>query len=176
MGFVSMVILLPMYIRAKNHSVCMYIIWTSVLCLVYSINSIIWDNNVVNWAPVWCDISSRSITAAWCGTQTGMICIVRRLYRIMTLKAAEQSNRQARFDLIIDLSIGIGLPMLMLPLQYIVDSNRFAIIEDIGCFPATVFTPASIPIYGMWGSIFGLVSALYGGSTDHSCCYQIENS
>lgn len=31
--------------------------WTGLSCLVFFINSIIWNNNIVNRAPVWCDIS-----------------------------------------------------------------------------------------------------------------------
>lgn len=39
-----------------NVGVCLYIIWTALGCLNSFINSIIWKNNMVNWAPVWCDI------------------------------------------------------------------------------------------------------------------------
>jgi hypothetical protein len=30
--------------------------WTALASLNFFINSIIWNGNVVNWAPVWCDI------------------------------------------------------------------------------------------------------------------------
>ena len=34
----------------------MYMIWTALGCLVHFVDSIVWNGNVVNWAPVWCDI------------------------------------------------------------------------------------------------------------------------
>jgi len=35
---------------------CMYMIWTGLACLNQFINSIIWNGNAIDFAPVWCDI------------------------------------------------------------------------------------------------------------------------
>ena len=37
---------------------CMFMIWTALTCLVYFVDSIVWNGNAINWAPVWCDIGT----------------------------------------------------------------------------------------------------------------------
>lgn len=39
-----------------NAGTCLFIFWTGLSSLVWFVNSIVWDGNVVNWTPVWCDI------------------------------------------------------------------------------------------------------------------------
>ena len=43
-------------LAAWNTGTCLYMIWTGIGCLIGFINSIVWNRNVGNWAPVWCDI------------------------------------------------------------------------------------------------------------------------
>lgn len=78
----------------------------------------------------------------------------------------------------IDLVIGLGLPLLQIPLresivllhfsfllivlaEFIVQGHRFDIWEDIGCYPTIVNTPAAYPLSFIWPTIIGLVSAVY---------------
>lgn len=42
---------------AWNAGTCMFMIWTGLMCLIFFINSIIWKDNAINVAPVYCDIS-----------------------------------------------------------------------------------------------------------------------
>jgi pheromone a factor receptor len=42
---------------AWNMGTVIYMGWTSVSLLIYFINSVVWDGNIDNVAPVWCDIS-----------------------------------------------------------------------------------------------------------------------
>jgi Pheromone A receptor len=41
---------------ASNRGTCFYIVWAALGCLSQFINSVIWNKNVINRAPVWCDI------------------------------------------------------------------------------------------------------------------------
>ena len=43
-------------VSAWNTGTCLYMIWTGLACLNQFINSVVWNGNAVNWAPVWCDI------------------------------------------------------------------------------------------------------------------------
>ncbi|EGO24462.1 hypothetical protein SERLADRAFT_449243, partial [Serpula lacrymans var. lacrymans S7.9] len=167
LGFFSTVILMPMHFRAKdlNVGVLLFVVWTSILCLVFSVNSIVWNNSMADVAPAWCDISSRLITASTTGNQTALLCIVRCLYRIVTMKVMNQSSSEVRIDLLINLSLGIGTPLLLLVFQYIVVSHRYVILEDIGCFPAIAVTTLGIPLYRIWPIIIALVSSVYAGLT-----------
>ena len=55
-GLTLSVIPLLWHLGSRNVGTCMYAVWTALACLVYFVNSIIWDGNTVNRAPVWCDI------------------------------------------------------------------------------------------------------------------------
>lgn len=47
---------------AWNTGTCLFMAWTGLACLNSFVNSIVWNGNVINWAPVWCDIS-RSLSS-----------------------------------------------------------------------------------------------------------------
>ena len=48
---------LKLTISAWNVGTPLFLAWAGLGCLFLGINSIIWNHNTVNWAPVWCDIS-----------------------------------------------------------------------------------------------------------------------
>ena len=50
---------------AWNTGTCLYMIWTGLACLIQFINSIVWRSNVINWAPVWCDICRHFRSCSW---------------------------------------------------------------------------------------------------------------
>lgn len=35
--------------------------WTGIACLNVFVNSIVWNGNAINWAPVWCDICKSKV-------------------------------------------------------------------------------------------------------------------
>ena len=57
-GLTLSVIPLWWHLESRNVGTCMYMIWTALACLVQLVNSIVWDGNTVNRAPVWCDIGT----------------------------------------------------------------------------------------------------------------------
>jgi multidrug transporter EmrE-like cation transporter len=56
LGFLLVCVPLPWHWQARNAGTCLYMIWTGIGCLNVFINSIIWANDAVNYAPIWCDI------------------------------------------------------------------------------------------------------------------------
>jgi len=57
-GFFLAVVPLYWHLEAWNVGTCMYMIWTALACLVSFVDSIVWNGNAINWAPVWCDIGT----------------------------------------------------------------------------------------------------------------------
>ena len=55
-GFFLSVIPLWWHLGSRNVGTYMYGVWTAIACLVHFVDSIVWDGNTVNQAPVWCDI------------------------------------------------------------------------------------------------------------------------
>ncbi|KAF9052582.1 pheromone receptor [Rhodocollybia butyracea] len=161
LGFILPLIPLPWHLQAWNSGTCYFIIWASIACLNQFVNSIIWNGNVINSAPVWCDISIRITMATTAGLPSSSFCIVRRLYGIASLRTATITRAEKRRAIIIDSLICVLGPLIYLALQYIVQGHRFNIFENIGCTPALY---DSLPLYFItysWSIVFGLASFVY---------------
>jgi len=56
LGFILVLMPLPLHLQAWNSGTCFYVFWTSIACLNQFINSVVWASDAINRAPVWCDI------------------------------------------------------------------------------------------------------------------------
>ncbi|KAF5381864.1 hypothetical protein D9757_008343 [Collybiopsis confluens] len=161
-GFVLSMIPLPWHLEAWNTGTCLYMIWTGLACLNQFINSIIWTGNVINWAPVWCDISTRFMIGSAVAIPAASLVINRRLYYIATANAVTITKAEKRRAVMVDLGIGVGIPVLQMILQYIDQGHRFNLFEDVGCFPFTYNTWVAYIVVVTWPLILGLASITYG--------------
>ncbi|KAI0776712.1 pheromone A receptor-domain-containing protein [Trametes elegans] len=161
LGAVVALVPLPWHFQAWNAGTCLFMIWTSIACLNLAINSIVWSNNVLNTAPVWCDISSRIVVAAGVALPAASLCIQRRLYNIASIKSVSITHAEKRKGMIVDIAIGVGIPLLQIVFQYIVSGHRFDIFEGIGCSPYTYITPLAYPFALLWPLVISLISACY---------------
>jgi pheromone a factor receptor len=112
--------------------------------------------------------------------------INRRLYKIATRSVTFLSDAEKRRDLYIDLAVGIGIPILQLPMRAsatsppppavalhrlcltsftdaIVEGHRFDIYEDVGCYPDVYNTPLAFIFVYIWPLAINLVTAVYAG-------------
>ncbi|KDQ50789.1 hypothetical protein JAAARDRAFT_185818 [Jaapia argillacea MUCL 33604] len=160
-AFVVVLIPFPWHLQAWNTGTCLYMAWTALQCLNSSINSILWNNNIVNWAPVFCDISTKLSIGANIGVPAASLCINRRLYIISQVRVVSTSRSEKRLSVYIDLAIGLGLPMLIMALSYIVQGHRFNINEDIGCGAALYNTALTFPLVYCWPLLLSCISAVY---------------
>jgi pheromone a factor receptor len=114
---------------AWNTGTCMFMVWTALGCLTSCINSIVWNKNVINRAPVYCDIgktlmgcsSKRSLTDSTvtriqAGLNVAMpacsLCINRRLYKIASSNPVMATREEKRRAVVVDLLICLGIPIL----------------------------------------------------------------
>ena len=91
--------------------------WTGLACLNLFINSIVWNDNAINWAPVWCDISSKLIVGVAVAIPAASLCINRRLYHIASVKSVTVTKAEKRRQVMVDLAIGLGLPVMEMVLR-----------------------------------------------------------
>ncbi|KAF4611600.1 hypothetical protein D9613_004065 [Agrocybe pediades] len=161
LGFVLVLIPLPWHLQALNSGTCLFMIWTAIGCLNQFVNSVVWHGNIIDWAPIWCDISTRLTVGIAVAIPAASLCINRRLYKIATCNKATITYAEKKRAVLIDLSIGLGLPLLQMILQIIVQGHRYDIWEDIGCLPTTVNTPPAYPLSFVWPNVISLVSAVY---------------
>lgn len=152
---------LPWHLESWNVGTCLYMIWAGLQSLIMGINSIIWRSNVINSAPVWCDITTRFIVGASVAIPACSLCINRRLYHIASISSVTKTKADKRRDIMIDLAIGLGLPILQIILYYIPQGHRFNILEEVGCWPTVYNTPVAFALVYTWPLIIGCVSAYY---------------
>lgn len=136
-------------------------IWTAAACLNQFVNTVVWRNNAINWAPVWCDISSRLIVATSVAIPAASLTITRRLYKISRVQTVVSSQKEKRREMAIDLGLCVGLPVLVMILYYFVQGHRFDIFEQIGCFPVAVNTAPTYVLVWMWPLLLGVISMVY---------------
>ncbi|KAG8215487.1 STE3-domain-containing protein [Butyriboletus roseoflavus] len=153
-------------------------IWTSLICLIFFINSVVWNSDVINRAPVWCDIcrcstvftfeaaltlraATKLIIGGAVAIPAASLCINRRLYQIASVQSVTKTRAQKRRDIMIDLAIGLGIPLLEMILHVVVQSHRFLLLEEFGCLPFTWNTPLAYPLVWVWPIVIGLVSGSY---------------
>ncbi|KAJ7643171.1 pheromone B alpha 1 receptor [Mycena polygramma] len=160
-GFLCSAIPLPWHLEAWNTGTCLYMIWTALACLVFFIDSVVWSGNTIDWSPTWCDISTHFLNGFNLAIPACSLCINRRLYQIASVRSVRKSKAEKRKAIIIDLAIGLGLPLLQIPLQYIVQGHRYNIFEDIGCLGETFETPVALVLFHLPPILVGLVSAFY---------------
>ncbi|KAF8143356.1 pheromone A receptor-domain-containing protein [Mycena galopus ATCC 62051] len=160
-AFLCSTIPLPWHLEAWNTGTCLYMIWTALANLILFINSIIWNGNVLDSAPVWCDISTHFQAGFNLAIPACSLCINRRLYHISSVRTVTKTRAEKRRAIWEDLAIGLGLPLLQIPLQYIVQGHRYNIFEDIGCLGETYETPVAIVLYHLPPILVGCVSAVY---------------
>ncbi|KAJ7455562.1 pheromone A receptor-domain-containing protein [Mycena latifolia] len=160
-GFLCSTIPLPWHLEAWNTGTCLYMLWTGFACLIFFVDSIVWSNNMIDWSPAWCDFSTHFLNGFNLAIPACSLCINRRLYQIASVRSVTKTRAEKHRAIMIDLAIGLGLPILQIPLQYIVQGHRYNIFEDIGCLGETYETPVAIVLFHLPPILVGLVSAVY---------------
>jgi len=167
-GFVLCAIPFYWHLEAWNTGTCLYMAWAGIGCLVQCVNSIIWNNNVIIRAKVYCDIAIRIQVALNVAIPACSLCINRRLYKITNMKAVMITRSEKRRAIVIDLLIGIGIPILQMILHYIVSGHRFNLYEDFGPSYSAVLRPPTFFLIYAWPLVIGCVSLVYCVLTIHT--------
>jgi len=160
-AFVMCAIPFYWHLEAWNTGTCLYMAWTGLGCFMQCINSIVWNNNMIDKAPIYSDIVARIQAALNVAIPACSLCINRRLYKIATIKAVMVTRSEKRRGVIIDLLIGLGIPLLQMITQYIVSGHRYNIFEDFGPCLSIVLVPETFYLYYAWPVAIGCVSLVY---------------
>ncbi|KAJ8496377.1 hypothetical protein ONZ51_g1172 [Trametes cubensis] len=115
----------------------------------------------MDYAPVWCDITTRfelGCSVAVCSTA---LVINRRLYHIVHSSTISATRAKKRRDMLSDLAIGMGFPIAPIALYWFYEEHRFDIYEGVGCFPAIPNSFIQYILLLSWPILIGLVSGTY---------------
>ncbi|ADV24257.1 Pheromone receptor STE3p, putative [Cryptococcus gattii WM276] len=162
-GILLVLLPLPLHWRARNAGTLLLITWLFIANVIFFVNGIVWWNSYdLPSSPIWCDIASKLFIGVPVGISATSLCITRRLVMIASSTAVTINQRQKHIALAIDLFLGIGMPMLVMALHYIVQPHRVDIIEGYGCQPVTWPGIPALFAVTWWSPLLTIIAAGYG--------------
>jgi pheromone a factor receptor len=72
------------------------------------------------------------------------------------------TQRRKRIDMTIDLALGLGLPVVIMALSYVVQPHRYDIFEGFGCEYPVWSGVLAIFLVHWWTVLLGVISAGFG--------------
>ncbi|KAI0309274.1 pheromone A receptor-domain-containing protein [Amylostereum chailletii] len=162
-AFLVLLALLSNGVRQSwNTGVTMFGFWIFVVAVCIGVNTIVWSDNTNNSAPVWCDISSHLEVASNVGIPASSLVITHRLYKIIQRQAVEPRTKHMKYiELLFDLFLGLGLPILVTGFYYVVQGARFLILEEFGCSDAYDVSGLEVLIIDGWGIVLPIISIAF---------------
>ncbi|KAI0791955.1 pheromone A receptor-domain-containing protein [Abortiporus biennis] len=148
-------------VDAGNVGGLLYIWWIATLNLIQFINTVIWKDNAVNYAPGWCDFVVRYNHIGSIGIIVAGLVVARRTCLLAHGSYALQTWQDKRREMFIDLAIGLSVPAIQLILYWFMQGHRFDILGGIGCVGAMPVSILYITLYSIWPIIIGFFSAVY---------------
>ncbi|CAE6475099.1 unnamed protein product [Rhizoctonia solani] len=154
---------LPWHWRARNTATLSIIFWLTAINFTRGVNAIVWGGNVINKAPVWCDISAKIVIGGNVALPASTLCICRYLAQVASPRHAIANSSDKRRRMIFELCMCALLPAVGMALHYVVQGHRFDIIEDFGCNPTTYVSVAALFIVYLPPLILALGTLIYAG-------------
>ncbi|BGP27494.1 A1 mating-type pheromone receptor [Rhodotorula toruloides] len=163
LGIVFVLLPAAWHWTARNTATLLFIFWCMVTTVPMAINSIVWYDGVDIRAPVYCDIITKLRIGGDVGIPAATLCITRQLEAIAAARQAQFSAKDRYQRRIIDLSIGLGLPILVMIMHTVVQGHRYDIIQRVGCIPAVYWSLPAVFLVIIWPVILLLAAAVYAG-------------
>ncbi|KAI0310628.1 GPCR fungal pheromone mating factor [Amylostereum chailletii] len=137
--------------------------WLVVSTLITGVEAIVWRNDAENRAPGWCDFSSHIIAGSTVAIPACSLIIARRLHQIIQIRSVEPPTvTEKRLQLLVDLSLGLGLPIVVMGLYYIVQMSRYQVVEEVGCASITASDDGmTILLLNSWTILLPAISILF---------------
>ncbi|CEH12852.1 pheromone receptor [Ceraceosorus bombacis] len=127
-------------------------------------SAIIFPASTVDWSDSairWCDFAGAVQYIAPPGFTGGTLILLRRLEAIAATRQVSQTPKDKRNNLIIDLILGFGIPLIMLALRIIIQGHRMDIIPAYGCNPPVYVSIPQLFVHSLWQLVLSLVCVVY---------------
>nr|AEY62516.1 pheromone receptor a2 [Ustanciosporium gigantosporum] len=158
---ISALVPLPVQLRARNVGVVIMIGWTFVGIFNRGINALAFNQSLELSSVVGCDISAILERVWQLGLCCGCLSVLQSLERIASLRQAHLTHSDRRRQILFDLCIGLGLPLVQIPLFYIVQPHRLDLIESIGCSAPVYNSVPALFVYYLWRILISTFCAIY---------------
>ncbi|KAK6008830.1 hypothetical protein QM012_000733 [Aureobasidium pullulans] len=126
------------HLRNRNLAAVCMVFWIMLMNFLSIINVIIWpyiDMRDMYDGQGLCDVEVKLLGGRITGLNSALLCLLRALAAVLNTDKTllGPSKAQKRRNTAIELAWCVGLPLLTMVLQYIVQFNRFALIGVSGC-------------------------------------------
>ncbi|GAA5882530.1 hypothetical protein JCM1840_000649 [Sporobolomyces johnsonii] len=162
-GIFFLLLPIPWHWRARNTATLLYIFWCLVTIVPLALNSAIWYNRADLEAPVYCDIVTKLRVGGNVGIPASILCITRQLEAIAAARQAHFSAKDRRRRRLVDLAIGLGIPVLVMILHIVVQGHRYDIYQRVGCVVTVYWSLPTIFLVVIWPIVLLLAAAVYAG-------------
>ncbi|KAI0342441.1 STE3-domain-containing protein [Trametopsis cervina] len=159
----AILVWIPAYwhFKAGNVGCLLLITWIVTLSLMQVICNLVWRDNAYDMLPVWCEIVIRFRFAAGYGIPLADLIISRRLYLIANTKTVSNTRWDKRRAALVDLAIGLTLPIASMGLLWFIQGHRYDILEGYGPAVAIPPTAISLILQSVPIVVISLMSAIY---------------
>ncbi|KAG9687766.1 STE3-domain-containing protein, partial [Aureobasidium melanogenum] len=126
------------HLRNRNTAAVFMVFWIMLMNFISIINVIIWpyiDMRHMYDGQGLCDVEVKLLGGRITGLNAAVLCLLRALAAVLNTDKTllGPSKAQKRRNTAIELAWCVGLPLLTMVLQYIVQLNRFGLIGVSGC-------------------------------------------
>lgn len=152
--------------RVKNMPGCTMIVVIVIMNFFTWLNAILWSNDdISSWfnGHGLCDVEVivRTVCATLISTSTA--CLTRNLAQAVDADNPRlfETVSQRRRRHVVEVLFVFGIPLLQMPLHYIPQTNRYAIVTIYGCADVIDYSWPTIIINLIWPSFFAILNCYY---------------
>ncbi|EGG11666.1 STE3-like pheromone receptor [Melampsora larici-populina 98AG31] len=136
-------------------------IWVTLSNLIHAINSTVWRKDVINRAPIWCDLSSKIILIYSTGSICSCLCMARFLAYAMSPNPINLNHQTKKLINLRNWFFSLGFPIFLIPFSYLYSPFRFSLVSSIGCETSYQITWPTFFFFIIWSPIFSTIASIY---------------
>lgn len=160
------------HLRNRNTAAVFMVFWIMLMNFISVLNVIIWpyiDMRDMYDGQGLCDVEVKLLGGRITGLDAAALCLLRALAAVLDTDKSllGPSKAQKRSNTAIEMAWCVGLPLLTMILQYIVQFNRFAVIGVSGCQLMSYNSLTSFFLIWLAPMITNAVAVYYASRSNH---------
>nr|UWL63632.1 STE3.4 [Melampsora medusae] len=136
-------------------------IWVILLNACAFINGIVWKDDAMDRAPVFCDVTAKLNLVGPVGLLTSNWCIIQYLAKILTASKSLECRKASKQRAIRDYLMSFGIPAMIALASVIFQVARYQVDSLVGCSHVSALTWPTMFLFLIWPPIICGVSCGY---------------
>ncbi|KAK0473707.1 pheromone A receptor-domain-containing protein [Armillaria novae-zelandiae] len=170
--FVAILAVLAFCRPVKSNAALTALVLWSVFCnIIHGVDAILWADNTNIHAPVWCDISSRTLLASHIAFAGASLRVALDLEDISSSRVISDDKYTKRVRRIFNTLLCFLVPLLYVILHLFFQYHRFDIVQNFGCFVSVRPSASSFVVMIIPALILCAISFVASGFTVHRICH-----